>query len=166
MSLNWSPESEKGDSDLVDTLAAVLQQPPGFISDLPESSDLDLIESVAETIPADHEILLLGIGGSSLGTLALVDALCPEDASRLTVLDNIDPDTLAKTMATLDLELTTVLVISKSGGTAETTSQLLWILDAFSQAGLPAENHVVAITGDGLARSRDGGANWTALARA
>ncbi len=27
-------------------------------------------------------------------------------------------------------------------------------------------DHVVAITGDGLARSRDGGANWTALARA
>jgi hypothetical protein len=27
-------------------------------------------------------------------------------------------------------------------------------------------NHVVAITGDGLTESRDGGANWTALARA
>ncbi len=146
MSLLWSPECEEGDAGLLDTLSAVLQQPPGFISDLPESSDLDLIESVAETIPADHEILLIGIGGSSLGTLALVDALCPEDASRLTVLDNIDPDTLAKTLATLDLELTTVLVISKSGGTAETTAQLLWILDAFTKAGLSARDHVVAIT--------------------
>jgi hypothetical protein len=27
-------------------------------------------------------------------------------------------------------------------------------------------DHIVAITGDGLVESRDGGANWTALARA
>ena len=146
MSLVWSPECEQGDADLVQTLSRILLQPPGFIADLPKETDLGVIESVAATVPADHEILLLGIGGSSLGTLALVDALCPEAASRLTVLDNIDPDTLAKTLDTLDLELTTVLVISKSGGTAETTAQMLWILDAYRHAGLPAKDHVIAIT--------------------
>jgi glucose-6-phosphate isomerase len=165
MSLLWSPDCEQGEEDLLQTFSKIFQQSPGFMADLPEDSDLDHIEAVAATIPSDHEILLLGIGGSSLGTLALVDALCPPQASRLTVLDNIDPDTLARTLETLDLEQTTVLVISKSGGTAETTSQLLWILDAFSQAGLPAENHVVAITDPkkGCLRELVDRCNWRSL---
>ena len=146
MSLHWSPQSDKGAEDLKETLKQLLSNPPGFISELPSSEELDSIESVAETIPEDHEILLLGIGGSSLGALALVDALCPARADRLTVLDNIDPDTLGRTLETLDLETTTVLVISKSGGTAETTAQLLWIIDALKKSGLNPDRHIVAIT--------------------
>ncbi|MAJ28613.1 hypothetical protein CBD41_04235 [bacterium TMED181] len=146
MSLHWFPQNDHGDEDLKETLQQLLSQPPGFIGDLPGQDELAHIEAVAETIPEDHEILLLGIGGSSLGALALVDALCPDRADRLTVLDNIDPDTLARTLETLDLETTTVLVISKSGGTAETTAQLLWIIDALKRDGLDPDQQIIAIT--------------------
>ena len=146
MSLHWFPDAGEGSEDLLQILKRLLATPPGFIKDLPGTEELAEISKVAATIPAEHEILLLGIGGSSLGALALVDAICPDQAHRLTVLDNIDPDTLSRTLATLDLESTTVLVISKSGGTAETTSQLLWIIDALEKKGLNTSQHIVAIT--------------------
>ncbi len=146
MSLRWFPQCEDGSEDFVQSLEKLLASPPGFIKDLPQTEELTEIEKVASTIPEDHEILLLGIGGSSLGTLALVDALCPVESHRLTVLDNIDPDTLARTLANLDLSTTTVLVISKSGGTAETSSQMLWIIDALQKEGLDPAQHIIVIT--------------------
>ena len=80
-------------------------------------------------------LVVIGIGGSSLGTLAVKSALChplhnelPDDArrgARLYMLDNPDPVVCAAVLETLDLERTLFNVISKSGTTAETTGQFL-----------------------------------------
>lgn len=83
----------------------------------------------------DH-LLVLGIGGSALGTKALVNALLPtawNELSRdarhglptVTVLENVDAMTIAATLARLDPARTIVNAISKSGGTAETLAQYL-----------------------------------------
>ncbi|MBF0171771.1 MAG: glucose-6-phosphate isomerase, partial [Nitrospinae bacterium] len=85
-------------------------------------------------------LVVLGIGGSALGTIALREALLPSThntlsaakrngAMRLVVLDNIDPDQFAEAMATLDLKKTLFNVISKSGSTAETAAQFLIVTD-------------------------------------
>lgn len=81
-------------------------------------------------------ILVLGIGGSSLGGLAVTEALlkpfwnllsdeqrngCP----RIFFLDNIDPDYMLGLLDTIDLSRTLVNVITKSGSTAETMSQFM-----------------------------------------
>ena len=83
-----------------------------------------------------ENLLVLGIGGSTLGTRALADALLGpywnetsgegrDHFPRLYVLENVDPDTVARTLAELDLRRTLVNVVSKSGSTAETMAQFL-----------------------------------------
>jgi len=84
------------------------------------------------------DVIVLGIGGSSLGgaTLCqLADAGCGPSAGspRVRFLDNIDPWTFEALMARLDLRRTGVLAISKSGGTAETLAQTLAVLDRLKQ---------------------------------
>ncbi len=88
--------------------------------------------------PGCKTLIVLGIGGSALGNIALQSALNPymynldtnqSKGPRLFVLDNVDPDQIASFLDWLDhqLESTVINVISKSGRTAETASQLLII---------------------------------------
>ena len=95
---------------------------------------------------AVDDVVLLGIGGSALGPALLRDALRPHawnalDAHardgwpRLHVLENVDPVTIAATLARLDLARTRVLVTSKSGGTAETLAQYLVLRDLVERHG-------------------------------
>jgi glucose-6-phosphate isomerase len=83
----------------------------------------------------DH-VLVLGIGGSALGTKALASALRPptwnelddearEYFPRLTVLENVDPATVGAALRRIDPRRVLVNVVSKSGGTAETLAQYL-----------------------------------------
>ncbi len=77
--------------------------------------------------------VVLGIGGSALGNTAMVHALSPfyqewnpdEGHPRVFVLDNVDPDWLGEFFAEVPLERAHVNVISKSGGTIETSAQFL-----------------------------------------
>ena len=80
----------------------------------------------------DH-VALLGTGGSSLGArtlAALADrGFGPEPGRpRLHFLDNIDPSTFEAFHRAVDLRRTGFLVVSKSGGTAETLMQTLTVL--------------------------------------
>ncbi len=105
----------------------------------------------------DH-ILVLGIGGSALGAKALLSALRRpgwnelDDEGRdffprLTVLDNVDPVSVAEALRRIDPRRVLVNVISKSGGTAETMAQYLvvrkWLEDAMGPA---AARHLVFTT--------------------
>ncbi len=81
-------------------------------------------------------VVVLGIGGSALGTLALQHALLKPHWNELTdeqrdyyprlyVLDNVDPTTIAPLLDRLDPARTLFNVVSKSGTTAETMAQFL-----------------------------------------
>ncbi len=80
-----------------------------------------------------ESLVVLGIGGSALGTRAAVEAVhksqCAADALNVEVLDNVDPTTIADLLDRLDLKTTVFNVISKSGQTAETMSQFLLVRD-------------------------------------
>ena len=89
-------------------------------------------------------ILVLGIGGSALGGLAVTEALLkpfwnllsPEQRDglpRIFFLDNIDPDYMAGLLNVLDLKKTLVNVITKSGSTAETMSQFMVVKNILEQ---------------------------------
>jgi glucose-6-phosphate isomerase len=105
----------------------------------------------------DH-VLLLGIGGSALGARALLGALRPpawnelDDEARdffprLTLLDNVDPVSVAAALRRIDPRRVLVNVISKSGATAETLAQYLvvrrWLDEALGGA---ASRHLVFTT--------------------
>jgi len=83
-----------------------------------------------------HDVVVLGIGGSGLGALALRDALLGpywnertdeerEHFPRLHVVDNPDPETFRRLLHRLDPAKTLFNVVSKSGATAETMAQYL-----------------------------------------
>ena len=132
----------------------------GFLT-VPENETL-LTQSLAvadAAVGRFDDVLLLGIGGSALGPIALRTALCPPHWNalpaearggrpRLHVLDNVDPATIAATLARLTLARTLVLVVSKSGGTVETMAQYLIVREALAQAlgEAAAREHLVFVT--------------------
>jgi glucose-6-phosphate isomerase len=92
------------------------------------------------------DVILCGIGGSALGPIMLRNALCPPRWNeldradrngwpRLHVLDNVDPVTMGSLLDRVDLRRSRVLVISKSGGTAETMSQYLVVREKLAALG-------------------------------
>jgi glucose-6-phosphate isomerase len=95
-----------------------------------------------------HTLVVLGIGGSSLGLAALVEAL--EVSGRrqvdLHVVDNTDPSLYASVMARVDLEDTVFVAVSKSGGTVETVIALGFFVERIRQAGLDLKRHLVVVT--------------------
>lgn len=103
------------------------------------------------------DVIVLGIGGSSLGALALRTALLPRDWNartkdqrdgrpRLHVLDNVDPRSVGGLLDMVELTRTRVVVVSKSGSTAETMSQYLLVRERLRAAGLAAREHIAFVT--------------------
>ena len=97
-------------------------------------------------------ILIIGIGGSTLGPQFVADALAsPADRMKIYFLDNTDPDGFDKVFSELGTALsqTLTVVISKSGSTKETRNGMLEAKAAYLRAGLDFSRHAVAITGAG-----------------
>ena len=123
--------------------------------DLPNRADsIQRVKDVAARVEGRFDAaVVLGIGGSALGTIAVRTALChplyneltPEQRGtpRLYVEDNVDPDHLKGLLDVLDPQRTLFIVISKSGSTVETMSQLLL---ARSWLGGEMKNNVIAVT--------------------
>ncbi len=121
------------------------------------SDDLDALAAVARRLRGGFDdVVVLGTGGSSLGgqtVLALAGnhAPPPPGAPRLHFVDNIDPHSFTALLGGLDLARAAFLVITKSGGTAETLAQTLVCLDAVRGAvgERGVARHFTAITAPG-----------------
>ena len=102
---------------------------------------------------AFENFLIIGIGGSALGPQFVADALGNpiSDKIKAYYFDNTDPDGMDRTLDALkgSLGRTIVIVISKSGGTAETRNGMLEAQAAYQKAGLDFAKHAIAITGEG-----------------
>jgi glucose-6-phosphate isomerase len=104
------------------------------------------------------DVVVLGIGGSALGPIALRTALRKPQWNllsdrerdgwpRLHVLDNLDPLTIGGLLdRVVKLERTLFIVTSKSGGTAETMAQYLVVRDRLQRAQLALDAHIVFVT--------------------
>ena len=99
------------------------------------------------------QLLLIGIGGSALGPQLVNDAIGHGAKLPIAFFDNTDPAGIERVLRDLSngpgLDKTLVLVISKSGGTAETRNGMLEAKAAYEAAGLNFGKHTVAITGEG-----------------
>ena len=96
------------------------------------------------------DVLLLGMGGSSLGPEVVARVIGP-DGPRLHVLDSTDPAQVKRFDDAVDLATTLVLVASKSGSTLEPNVFLAYFFDRLRQVVGEADagRHVVAITDPG-----------------
>jgi glucose-6-phosphate isomerase len=131
----------------------------GFL-ELPANADLHAqsVDFTKRTRGRFDDVVVLGIGGSALGPIALRTALRkPQwnllDAGerdlrpRLHVLDNLDPVTIAGLLdRVVKVERTLFIVTSKSGGTAETMAQYLVVRDQLEQHRLQPKDHIVFVT--------------------
>ncbi len=89
------------------------------------------------------DFVVLGIGGSALGPIAVQQALnhlhyndLPKEkrnGSRLFVEDNVDPERMNALLDVIDLERAAFNVITKSGSTSETMAQLLIVFDLLKE---------------------------------
>ncbi len=141
--------------------AAAAQRTSGALGflDLPGDAALrDQSVRFAESRSGSYDdIVVLGIGGSALGPVALRTALRPpywnlldakrrRGSPRLHVLDNVDPRTMAALLVQVDLARTLFIITSKSGGTAETMAQYLIVHERLGAAGLDRTRHLVFVT--------------------
>ena len=98
-----------------------------------------------------QNLLLIGIGGSILGTQLLQNALIFEKASmQFYFLDNTDPDGIDLVLKKIgkELEQTLTIIISKSGKTTETMNTMYEVRRSYSKLGLDFTKHAVAITNE------------------
>jgi len=115
--------------------------------------DLAPLKPHAERFAKFEHVVVLGTGGSSLGGQTLValkdQGFGPQNGRpKLWFMDNVDPSTFTELAARLPLARTGLIVISKSGTTAETLTQFLSLLPEF-EATVGRDKlaeHVIAIT--------------------
>ncbi len=101
--------------------------------------------------------VVLGIGGSALGPMAVFQALCHlrhnelpkrwRNGPKFYVEDNVDPERMSALFDVIDLDKTIFNVITKSGSTSETMSQYLIVMDILKEKyGRDAKDHIIATT--------------------
>jgi glucose-6-phosphate isomerase len=104
--------------------------------DLPYQ-DTTAIKKLADELAGEFDnFVLLGIGGSALGPIALHSALRHPHHNirtkkerggrpRMFFVDNVDPDQFSSLVESIKLDKTVFNVITKSGGTSETMAQFM-----------------------------------------
>lgn len=129
--------------------------------DLPYNQDEvvdDILSYVNEKKDKFEAFVVLGIGGSALGPIAVQQAInhpyyneLPREKRngfpKLYVADNVDPEKLVYLFQTIDVTKCLFNVISKSGSTSETMSQFMIIKKMLDEKlGKDASEHIVCTT--------------------
>ena len=145
---------ERAEGQHAARLAAVRDR--GFVRLPDDTAMLAECRAFADARRGQFEnLVVLGIGGSALGTQALHAALSPplnnilpnHSRPRLFVVDNVDPVLVGGILCAVNPATTLFNVISKSGSTAETMSQFLLFLENLKTVlGNAWREHIVVTT--------------------
>ena len=123
-------------------------------------TDKDLLLKVQDTIRKKKTeklrcVLVIGIGGSNLGTKAIYEALRPDDDPypRMFFSDTVSTDDLNTVLHTIyrkvvNKEQLLIIVVSKSGTTTETIANFEIIYSACSERFGDLTDRIVAITNE------------------
>ncbi|MEN3008618.1 glucose-6-phosphate isomerase [Pseudothermotoga sp.] len=133
------------------------REKPSFVKILFDRNLMESLEDLREWILNFDSLVVIGIGGSSLGTAALASALKPFDWNylskaerggylRIFFLENVDPDYTASVLDRIDLRTTVFNVVSKSGSTAECLAHYQIIRGLLEIRGLKPSEHIVFTT--------------------
>ena len=117
----------------------------------------DVKKAAADVRKEFDTFVVLGIGGSALGPIAVQQALnhlrynelpaAKRGGPKLYVEDNIDPERMQSLLDIIDVKTTCFNIITKSGATAETMSQYLIISELLKkEVGAGWQKHIIATT--------------------
>lgn len=124
----------------------VVKDNPGFLRILQDSELLKISKSRAQEIKNqfDH-MIILGIGGSSLGAKAIIKAFDCKD--KVTFFENLDSYSFDKKIKKLkNLKKVHWVPISKSGSTIETLTQLQFVHEFYEKQNLDLKKQMTVIT--------------------
>lgn len=118
------------------------------------------INATADRIRQNYDnFVVLGIGGSALGPIAVFTALkhlyynelpaSVRKGPKFYVIDNVDPERMNALFDVIDVEKTVFNVITKSGATSETMAQYLVVMDMLTKKlGDKAKERIIATTSE------------------
>jgi len=147
-----------------DALAAFRKRSEGGEVGFPhlpfQTALIDSIRRYAGRVRGGYDaVCLLGIGGSALGSWALdcairgphpVQPAFSTKNPKLVILDNVDPSFIEAALDSMNPRRTLVVVVAKSGATAETMATYLvvekWLRD---KMGKKTAQRIVAVTSEG-----------------
>jgi len=110
---------------------------------------VDRLEARAEEAREYSDVVLLGMGGSSLCPDVFRATFGPVDGRpRLHVLDTTDPATILGVRQAVDLGRTLFIAASKSGGTLETLSHLAYFWEQVRSSGTAKPERQFAVITD------------------
>ncbi len=145
--------AKKGMSDLISLCES---REVGF-PHLPDYDLSEIKEIIKSTKGQYNDLIIVGIGGSSLGIEAIVNALLPYGYNalsfgergclpRIWFADNVDPHKLYWTLKKCEAEDTIVCIITKSGSTVETVANFSIIYKWLNENLKNPADHIYAIT--------------------
>ncbi|MBQ9832390.1 MAG: glucose-6-phosphate isomerase [Clostridia bacterium] len=128
--------------------------------DLPKTQQETVlqIKQTAQYVRENFDaFVVLGIGGSALGPIAVHQALAHTKYNELSdkkrggpkfyVEDNVDPEKIAALLDVIDIKKTVFNIITKSGNTSETIAQMLLFIDKLKkEVGDDWTKHIIATT--------------------
>ncbi|MHC4849555.1 MAG: hypothetical protein ACYTEG_14015, partial [Planctomycetota bacterium] len=92
---------------------------------------------------AADRVVVLGIGGSALGSRCVHEATRGSRHKPVEIVDNIDPEALDRAWGNGDPARTAWVIVSKSGGTTETLAQAAVVRKRLADEKLNAPIHIV-----------------------
>lgn len=114
---------------------------------LPFSRDhLSAAVSVKREMGRIGDLVVCGMGGSSLGAKALLSLFGPAEGVRVHVLDTIEPAAVKDLFSTIRPEDTLFNVVTKSGRTLETLVMLNIVLRRLEEVGIDPASHLIITT--------------------
>ncbi|MBI4235425.1 glucose-6-phosphate isomerase [Candidatus Peregrinibacteria bacterium] len=153
-------EIKKDSEKIPKLLEQIKKRNQGFYEILDDRETVKKIATFAKKIKGKYKsIVVLGIGGSALGTICLQQSLkhcfenelknskTRENTPKLYVLDNIDPQLISEIEDIIDYGKTLFIVVTKSGTTPETLSQYFYFRDKIrTKSSHKLNAHFVFIT--------------------
>ncbi len=99
-------------------------------------------------------VVQIGIGGSDLGPRAMYIALKNwakvnhKDLMNAYFISNVDPDDAVNVLKTIDIKKTIFVLVSKSGTTLETLTNMAFVMEKIKEQGLNPAKHMVVATSE------------------